>query len=77
MGPGDRGVRETHVGPHVTPDEDIPAGRERALPTTPEADGDRGRLRPAHRDNLFGHRYDHAAITAESDAMNTTVAMIR
>ncbi len=54
--PGYRGVRKAHVGPHITPNGDIVARRECALPTTPEADGDRGRQRPAHPDNLFGRR---------------------
>ena len=85
VSPGDRGVRETHVGPHVTPDNDIASRRKRALPTTPEADGDRGRQRPAHADNLFGpclrlredSSYDHVAITADSAAMKTRVAITK
>jgi hypothetical protein len=66
---GDRGLRESHVGSHIAADNDIAARCERALPTTPKADSDRGRQRSAHP--------DHAAITAASAAVKTTVAMIK
>ena len=48
VGPGDRRMRQTHVGPHIAPNHHIGTWRERALPTT-ESNGDRGRQRPAHR----------------------------
>jgi hypothetical protein len=61
---------------NVAADHHVATGSERALPTT-EANGDRGRQRPTHPDNLFGMHYDHAAITAESAAVKTTPTMIK
>jgi hypothetical protein len=69
-------LRQPHICMDVAADYDVAARPERALPTT-EANGDRGRQRPIHPDNLFAMHYDHAAITAESPAVKRMPTMTK